>query len=282
MNNFTKYLRFPVVGLLVFALVFYFLSVMNSVQINMPEETFEELCEESLYFYLLPKAFSNAQIPQHISARMLDNTAESQAFIYDLFIILYKDPHLRILVDKENPLFHDHEPYDLVDLISGSYERFSNYMLRRAAFTSLEEMTIAARNDGVSLKVLSAFRSFFYQGRIYTYHVITMGQEEADKISARPGYSQHQLGVAVDFNLFDNEFAGTAEGLWLLNNASRFGWSLSYPDGYEDITGYEWESWHYRYVGRELAAFIDKYFDGIQQYALQFIYEWENNKQGLF
>jgi D-alanyl-D-alanine carboxypeptidase len=60
------------------------------------------------------------------------------------------------------------------------------------------------------------------------------------------------------------------------DNAARFGWSLSFPEGYEDVNGYDWESWHYRYVGPELAAFIDAYFGGIQQYALQFIHEWEN------
>ncbi|MDR3247555.1 MAG: D-alanyl-D-alanine carboxypeptidase family protein, partial [Treponema sp.] len=57
----------------------------------------------------------------------------------------------------------------------------------------------------------------------------------------------------------------------------RFGWSLSFPDGYESATGYRWESWHYRYVGEDLSAFIDTWFDGIQQYALQFIHAWEDS-----
>jgi D-alanyl-D-alanine carboxypeptidase len=102
-----------------------------------------------------------------------------------------------------------------------------------------------------------------------------MGQEAADRESARPGHSQHQTGLVVDFGSIDDSFAATAAGRWITANASRFGWSLSYPNGYEDVTGYRWESWHYRYVGREIAAFINNYFDGIQQYALRFMYEWE-------
>ena len=97
----------------------------------------------------------------------------------------------------------------------------------------------------------------------------------ADRESAQPRKSQHQLGLILDFAPIDDSFANTSASAWLLRNASRFGWSLSFPDGYEEVTGYRWESWHYRFVGKDLAAFIDKYFDGIQQYALQFIKAWQ-------
>jgi len=86
------------------------------------------------------------------------------------------------------------------------------------------------------------------------------------------------LGLIVDFYPVDNVFAKSAEGVWVKANASKFGWSISFPDGYEQLTGYSWESWHYRYVGRELAEFIDKYFDGIQQNALAFIHDWEKKR----
>jgi D-alanyl-D-alanine carboxypeptidase len=109
---------------------------------------------------------------------------------------------------------------------------------------------------------------------VYERNVKEMGQQAADRESARPGHSQHQLGLVIDFGSITDAFARTPEGIWLSANASRFGWSLSYPEGYEDVTGYRWESWHYRYVGRELAEFIDNYFNGIQQYALRFIHEF--------
>jgi D-alanyl-D-alanine carboxypeptidase len=84
------------------------------------------------------------------------------------------------------------------------------------------------------------------------------------------------LGLAVDFGSITDEFAETAAGRWILANGPVYGWSLSFPDGYEQLPGYRWESWHYRYTGTTLAAFIDSWFGGIQQYALQFIHEWES------
>ena len=92
----------------------------------------------------------------------------------------------------------------------------------------------------------------------------------------RSGKSQHQLGLVVDFAPISDSFAETKASEWLLRNASRFGWSLSFPDGYENVTGYRWESWHYRFVGKDLAVFIEKYFENIQQYALQFIHAWQD------
>jgi len=186
---------------------------------------------------------------------------------------------LYILVDKNNSIGGDYAPDDLIRLNSSFYSNTAGLLLRSAAVASLEKMAIAAREDGITISVISAYRSYSRQSVIYEQNVNRMGREAADKVSARPGHSQHQLGFAADFGMLSNAFAQTAEGIWLAANASRFGWSLSYPDGYEEITGYTWESWHYRYVGVELAEFIDKYFDGIQQYALQFIHEHVIMKQ---
>jgi D-alanyl-D-alanine carboxypeptidase len=116
--------------------------------------------------------------------------------------------------------------------------------------------------------------------QVYNREVREYGQEAADRESARPGTSQHQTGLVVDFAPIGDEFAKTAASAWLVKNAARFGWSLSFPDGYEQVTGYRWESWHYRYVGKELADFINRYFDGIQQYALQFILSWTQAPPG--
>jgi D-alanyl-D-alanine carboxypeptidase len=148
-------------------------------------------------------------------------------------------------------------------------------MLRRSAAEALEAMAAAARAEGISLIASSTYRSYDYQVEVYARNVREDGQEAADRVSARPGHSQHQTGLVVDFGSIDDSFAETRAGRWILANGSRFGWSLSFPPGYEAITGYQWESWHYRYVGPELASFIDTYFGSIQQYALQFLYEWE-------
>ena len=79
------------------------------------------------------------------------------------------------------------------------------------------------------------------------------GKQEADTYSARPGHSEHQTGLAFDLNTIDDSFANTAEGKWINDNCYRYGLILRYPKGKEEITGYQYESWHLRYVGKELA-----------------------------
>jgi D-alanyl-D-alanine carboxypeptidase len=141
-------------------------------------------------------------------------------------------------------------------------------------------MAAAARAEGLTLTVSSAYRSYEYQIGSFDRWTRRLGLTEAERVSARPGRSQHQLGLVVDFGSITNEFAETSQGRWVKANAGRFGWSLSFPRGYEELTGYAWESWHYRYVGKELCAFIDRWFEGIQQHALRFIHEWEYSGAG--
>jgi len=233
---------------------------------------------------LVYKTLSGLQFPQNISANILNN----QDFIKELHLILEGDPYLWLLVDKKNSLPADYIPSDLVRLRNSSYEiTVQNMTLRRIAITGLEEMSVSAKNEGVQLFVTSAYRSYSHQSQIFEHYVNLHGFDKAVLISARPGTSQHQLGLTIDFESADNfekhqqgiinddnhadYFFETPEGKWLSDNASRFGWSISYPKDYEEITGYSWESWHYRYVGKPLALFIDTYFEGVQQYALEFI-----------
>ncbi|MDR1586956.1 MAG: M15 family metallopeptidase [Treponema sp.] len=226
---------------------------------------------------LLTAVLTRADLPPELVIKLEAKAAESPAFVLDLLGCLEGDPFLRRLVDKNHALPAAYEPDDLVELKAGGSYSVSRkgMLLRRAAADSLEEMAAAAKPQGVSLVVSSAYRSCDYQAEVYSRIVKEMGQAAADRESARPGRSQHQTGLAADFGSIDDSFAGTAAGRWMAANAGRFGWSLSFPDGYEDVTGYRWESWHYRYVGRDLAAFIENYFGGIQQYALQFIHAWE-------
>jgi len=136
-------------------------------------------------------------------------------------------------------------------------------------------MAEAAKRGGVTLLVSSTFRPYEYQKQVYERNVRMSGQVQADRESARPGYSQHQTGLVIDFGSITDDFAKTAAGLWMAKNASKYGWTLSFPDGWEERTGYRWESWHYRYTGKKLSMFIEKYFGGIQQLGLEFIYNWQ-------
>jgi D-alanyl-D-alanine carboxypeptidase len=217
-----------------------------------------------------------AELPPDVGGRVLDAASGGPAFIMDLLICLAGDPALRALVDKTHPLPGGYEPADLVELAGPSYRAGREGLyLRQAAAEALEEMAAAAKADGITLTASSAYRSYAYQEEVYARNVRESGRETADRESARPGHSQHQTGLAVDFGSITDAFAATSAGRWIAANAGGFGWSLSFPDGYEAVTGYRWESWHYRYVGQDLAAFIDTYFGGIQQYALRFIREWE-------
>ena len=124
------------------------------------------------------------------------------------------------------------------------------------AFTKMKN---AASNDGISLFVASGFRSYSYQNGLYNRYVSQDGKTEADTYSARPGHSEHQTGLAFDLNKIDRNFGNTPEGKWLNQNASKYGFILRYPEGKTNETGYIYEPWHFRYVGRDLA---EKLYNG--------------------
>ena len=134
-------------------------------------------------------------------------------------------------------------------------------------------LAAGARADGVTLLFSSSYRSYDYQKVVYEREVKTYGQETADRESAHPGASQHQLGTAIDFGSITDAFAATKAGRWLAAHAEDFGFSLSYPRGYEEVTGYRWESWHYRYIGRPAARLQRECFQDVQQYLLEFIHD---------
>jgi zinc D-Ala-D-Ala carboxypeptidase len=109
--------------------------------------------------------------------------------------------------------------------------------------------------SGVQLKVVSPYRSYNTQVSTYNGWVNRLGKAQADRQSARPGYSEHQTGLAVDINTgADQGFGATPAGMWLAANSYQYGFIVRYPDGLEPITGYEYEPWHFRFVGVDLAT----------------------------
>ena len=127
--------------------------------------------------------------------------------------------------------------------------------LRRVVIPDLRAMIEAARDDGVDLWVSSAYRSYATQVSTYGYFVSTRGIEWADTRSARPGHSQHQLGTAVDFNT-PGQFAVSPAGQWLWAHAQDFGFVFPYTPASSAQTGYVFEPWHLRWVGRDLAQLL--------------------------
>ena len=183
---------------------------------------------------------------------------------------------LLYLCDKKHYLPSGYAPTDLVQLSSGptySVGRSGIY-LRREAAVALDTMATEAAREEIKLAVNSAYRSYEYQQTVFARWVQIDGEEEAERESSRPGTSQHQLGTAVDFGSIDESFFYTKECKWLYEHAANYGWSLSFPDGYEDVTGYKWECWHFRYIGIPACRFQKKYFSDIQQFMLEFLDVW--------
>ena len=208
-----------------------------------------------------------------------------EEFLSDLYRVLESEKDFSsedlspfYLIDKKHTVQASYEPKELIHLESNSlYKVNKNSLnLRPEAYNALAKMAEAAKADGVTLTVSSTYRSYEYQKNLFDYWVKVDGLEEAERESARPGTSQHQLGLALDFAPVDDAFADTAEGAWVYKNAMDYGWSLSFPQGYEDVTGYRWESWHFRYIGKEACAFQKKWFSNVQQFMIEFIDAWKN------
>lgn len=134
--------------------------------------------------------------------------------------------------------------------------------LREDAAAALEELFAAAKEEGLRLTTVSGYRSYSSQSTIYARKVRNTGsKEKADKLVARPGTSEHQLGLAMDLGTRTDQslsarFGDTKEGQWIYSNAHRFGFIVRYLKGYEDVTGYDYEPWHIRYVGKPYAQAI--------------------------
>ena len=132
--------------------------------------------------------------------------------------------------------------------------------LRAVLIPDLERLVAAARAAGVTLRVGSGYRSYATQASLFASYARRHGEAEASRFSSRPGHSEHQSGLAVDFAgadqtcWVDDCFEQTAAGKWLAAHAHEYGFILRYPKGKEPITGYQYEPWHFRYVGRELAG----------------------------
>ena len=168
---------------------------------------------------------------------------------------------LLVLVNKEYKLPSTYAPTGLVNLSSTGIINGSGYKLRNILVDDLTELVTDAKADGISLSVRSAYRSYSTQLSTYSYWVSYNGGcvECADRISARAGHSQHQLGTTIDFsspevnNQIGVLFNDTKASKWLASNAYLYGFVIGYPQGYESTTGYSYESWHYRYIGKTYA-----------------------------
>lgn len=169
--------------------------------------------------------------------------------------LLPADGSSLIAVVGKQTTIGQYAPGDLVTLPSELSTK--RRWVRREAAEALALMAEAAKTDGVRLNVDSGYRGYTEQKDLFNRYAERDGVLEAERYSARPGQSEHQLGTVMDFGGtnrdYSDAFADTDQGKWLLANAHQYGFALSYPRGAEQITGYTYEPWHYRYIGVELA-----------------------------
>lgn len=189
-------------------------------------------------------------------------TNDEQLASFDKGRYSLKDPSsLWVIVNKQNPLQpQEYTPVDLmfpdVPLRVPDNETMQ---LRASTSRALKSMFTDASKQNLKLMVASGYRSYTYQSNLYNRFVQSMGQTETDKQSARPGFSEHQTGLAVDIEPADRScelelcFGDSAEGKWLAVNAYTYGFILRYPEADTAVTGYQYEPWHFRYVGTELS-----------------------------
>lgn len=161
-----------------------------------------------------------------------------------------------VFVNKYHYLEENYEPKNLEKVekcTSGTQ------LLVKEAKEAFEELCTKMQSENKTIRIISSYRSYSYQKTLYDNYVLKDGQEKADTYSARPGFSEHQTALVIDIDngkLSYEDFDKTEEFLWMQENAHQFGFILRYPEGKEEITGYEYESWHYRYVGKTIATFL--------------------------
>lgn len=176
-----------------------------------------------------------------------------------------------IITNKYYKLSKDYEPNDLVN-INNAYTAGKSRTIRKKVNTEFEKMAKTMISQGMTVNVISAYRSYSTQNQLYNNYAARDGKKKADTYSARPGHSEHQTGLALDLNsISNNSFVYTKEYKWLKDNAHKYGFILRYPSDKVYITGYMFESWHYRYVGVDVAKYIYENKITFEEYYLNFV-----------
>ena len=170
-----------------------------------------------------------------------------------------------ILVNKNHKLPEGYRPPDLVP-IEEAFNRGALNLLRKEAAAAFAKMCRRAAKDSITLWNRSAYRSDTVQRELFENAVMRSGIKSAEQFSARPGHSEHQTGLTADINSIHHSFGNTPESAWLKENAHRYGFIERYPAGKESITGYRYEPWHYRYVGKKTATYIYQHKITLEEY----------------
>ena len=213
-------------------------------------------------FYFCLIFFVACTVKQDNKTEIKENSPQNKeqticsVFGDDILNLAKEDSYFFYIVDKTHFLDPDYKPKDLIGQGKSA--------LQKSTYEAFKQMQQAAKKEGINLWLLSGFRPYERQEYLFNKSVKTKGLEHANKYVARAGTSQHQLGTAIDINSVDDSFVNTKEYAWLAKNAAKFGFSLSFPKGQEEKTGFAFESWHYRYITPQGAALQKEYFNDSQ------------------
>ena len=174
---------------------------------------------------------------------------------------------ITVLINKHYALPSDFVPKNIITSKYGA-------KLREEAANALDEMFDAAKTDGVNLRAVSGYRSVEYQRNLYNSYLSTDSREKVDTYSARPGHSEHNLGLAIDIDNNNGlaSIAGTKEDKWLKENAYKYGFIQRYTQENIKYTGYKDEPWHYRFLGKEVAKdYYEKNPSSYEEYYVKYL-----------
>ena len=181
------------------------------------------------------------------------NTGANEEWYENIFDSNLSDEE-SMLVNKFYTL-NTYSPEDLIEI--DLYYAFDDVFIREIALDSFESLCDAAKNNDITLVASLGYRSYQEQENTYSNYRSYFGTREADNTVARPGHSEHQTGLALEIEPYGVDYEDateTKEYKWLIKNAYKYGFIQRYPEGKEDITGYEFEPWHYRYVGTDVSV----------------------------
>ncbi|WP_337192750.1 M15 family metallopeptidase [Halobacillus halophilus] len=207
------------------------------------------------------------------------STSQNEDIVLSNGMIEVGNPEsVEVVVNKQRKLPEGYTPPDLTvpDVPFSFEEDHPKKQLRQEAADALEELFERSDQEGMDLVAASGYRSYERQEAIYERNVEVYGKEETDTFSASPGTSEHQTGLAMDVTSAEmafkltQAFGDTPEGEWLADHAYEYGFIIRYPEGDNNITGYKYEPWHLRYVGKEAAAEVHE-----QQVTLEEFFGYE-------
>lgn len=252
-------------------------EIINSLIEEEKNETLLSIIKETYYMRknltrYLAYAKEHTDINTKKVVTIVNTNNDYQYYDHDIDTDIEKD--YLLLVNKFYHLPEDYEPDDLV-AINNTYYYGENHKTRKMVYDAFIDMWNAAHEEGHYLIINSSYRTYASQVSVYDDYKNSRGTTYADSIAARPGYSEHQTGLALD--IFSKTHTTTANFktsdayIWLQNNAYKYGFIERYKEEWEDITGFSAEAWHWRYVGLDAATYIHNNNISFDEYYAYFI-----------